>query len=272
MKLPLAAIAVLLPLLSWAQSDPLEPDDGFALFGHSMDGGQPDFTEPSNNPIGRIEGWRLSGRRLDGSSDLDWFIFNGSDYPYCQVEGEMRIIPEGGGSLRVEVLGYPRDYLLNSGIAPLTLQSCSQSPTGTTTITLLNDSSQNRSDFRTFYRLRSCTSQTGVRYRFEYRITNPGFCYAPGTVLGTVRDVRSGQPIPGAYIFSNLNDVTFSSPANGEFEMFVTSTSSIFLNFLAADYSSLGSTNVGPVEPFDYIENITLWGQPAGLIFFSGFE
>lgn len=271
MKLLLVAITVLLPLLGWAESDPLEPDDAVALLGHSMDGGRPDFTEPSNNLIGRNEGWRVSGRELDGGSDRDWFIFNGSDYPYCQVEGEMRIIPVGGANLRVEVLGYPRDLLLNPATPPLTLQSCSQSPTGTTVITLLNDSSQNRSDFRTFYRLRSCTNERGQRYRFEYRITNPGLCYAPGTVLGTVRDVRSGQPIPGAYVFSNLNDVTFSSPADGEFEMAVTSTSSIFLNFLAAGYLSLGSTNVGPVQPSDYIDNVVLWGQ-RDEIFFSGFE
>ncbi len=275
MRFVIATILLVWLAPGWAQNDPFEPDDGFPLLGASLDGGQPDFTEPSGNIIGRVEGWIINERSLDGSQDLDWITFNRADYPYCEVEGELRIVPEGSFSrnnLRVEVLGYQLDSVLDANATPLTLQSCSQAPTGTTTIPLISDFLIDRDDFRTFYRLRSCNGQSGLRYQFQYRITNPGFCNVGGNIEGTVRDVRNGAAIPGAYVFSNLNDTTFASPSDGEFKLFVTNSSDVILNFLSGNYSSVGSVNIGPVDAFDFVDDVTLWGLPAGVIFFSGFE
>ncbi len=258
-----------------AQTDPIEPDDALPFLGAGMNGGVPDFTVPSDNLIERDEGWRISGRSLDGSQDLDWMIFYGDEYPFCQVRGELRIIPVGSNAatnLQVEVLGFPRTSVIDSSVAPVVLQSCANAPRGSSTIELLNDSQINRSDFRTFYRLRNCRNSGAVEYRFELVITELGFCFALSNLEGSVRDIRNGRSINGAYIFSNQNSVAFSSPATGEFGMVVGSSNNVVLNFFAADLESVGPVSLGPVDAFDFIPGIELFGQPPGMIFFSGFE
>ncbi|MFK7955356.1 MAG: hypothetical protein AB8B96_04615 [Lysobacterales bacterium] len=275
MERTLAILLLGLWSLSSAQVDPLEPDDALPFLGAGMNGGDPDFTFPSDNIIGRDEGWRISGRSLNGSQDRDWMIFYGDEYPYCEVRGELRIIPVGSNAaanLQVEVLGYARSSVIDSTVSPVILQSCSQAPRGGSTIELLNDSLVGRSDFRTFYRLRNCRNAGVVEYRFELEITQPGFCFALSNVEGNVRDIRNGRLIKGAYIFSNQNNVTFSSPETGQFGMFVSSGSNVVLDFFSGELESVGPVSIGSVAPSDYIPGVELLGQPAGMIFFSGFE
>ena len=260
--------------LCHGQPDPFETDDALAFLGAGMDGGQPDFTTPFENQIGRIEGWRISGRQLDGNGDLDWIIFYGDEYPYCPVEAELRVIAEDNfarNNLRVEIIGYPRDFILNPGAAPLVLQSCGEAPVGDSTVTLTSVPGE-PSDFRTFYRLRSCSNSGPLNYRFEYRIIELGFCFAPSNIFGTVRDARNGRVVKGAYIYTDQNSVTFSGPADGEFQLLVFQDNAVILDFFAAGLESLGPVNIGPVSPSEFVEDVVLLGQPPGTVFFSGFE
>ncbi len=249
--------------------DPFEPDGALPFLGAGMNGGRPDFTTPSNNLIGRVEGWRIDQRSLNGGQDLDWMIFYRDEYPYCPQVGEIQVLAVDSFSranLRVEVLGYPRTTVLNPSVTPLVLQSCSQAPVGSSSIDLGKD------DFRDFYRIRSCSNAGPVNYRFEFRIIEPAFCFALSSVEGVVRDVRNNRASKGAYVYTDQNSVTFSSPDNGKFALTVFQRSDVILDFFAGDLESLGAVNIGPVAESDFITGVTLLGQPAGMIFYAGFE
>lgn len=253
------------------QAGPFEPDDTAPYLGAPMDGAQADFEGPANPALreGNEPIWLIRDRNLSDGADLDWQVFYTDRYPFVATSGRIRIYGSDSFSqanLRVEVLGYPRDVAINPGATPIVLQSCGSAPTGTAVIEL------DRDDLRSFYRVRSCNAIGGLNYEFEYRFTSSGFGFAPSNVNGTVVDVRNGHVNRGAYVFSSQNGVTFTNPDDGRFEMLIISETPISLNFLTQGLESLGAVNLGAVPQGSFVDDVVLTGQPAGMIFFSGFE
>ncbi|MEM7704120.1 MAG: hypothetical protein AAF358_01125 [Pseudomonadota bacterium] len=271
--LPASAALCLFALgVCQAQSDPFEPDDAQAFLGASMDGGQPDFIEDVGS-FDPVEGWRILGRQLDGSGDLDWQVFFRDQFQTCPVEVEVRVLAEDNfarNNLRVEILAFRRDLILNPSQAPTVLQSCAGAPVGDTAITF--ETSIFRDEFPTYYRVRSCSNSGSLNYRFEYRITSEVNCILSISVVGRVQDVRNGRVVPGAYVYSDENEITFSAPDSGVFELLTLQDDAVILDFFADGLESLGPVNIGPVSQGEAVIDVTLLGQPPGLIFFSGFE
>ncbi|MDJ0652962.1 MAG: hypothetical protein QNJ40_02330 [Xanthomonadales bacterium] len=271
MKSLLTTLLLTLLMSGSALADPFEDDDLLPYLGATMDGGSPDFLGPVNPNLrdGREPVWVIPGRSLDGNSDLDWQVFLGAEYPFVPDTGRIRIYGTdaySSANLRVEVLGYPSEIGVVPGAPSIVLQSCSTAPFGTTVIDIPRD------DLRTFYRVRNCVNAPDVNYEFEYRFTQDSFGFRLSSVYGSVLDQRNGRPIAGAFVYSNDNTTTFSNLEDGTFEMLVVSDTNVVLDFVSRDSESVGSVSIGPVPFETFVEDVVLLGQPAGLVFFSGFE
>ncbi|MEM9533869.1 MAG: hypothetical protein AAGA23_23325, partial [Pseudomonadota bacterium] len=96
------------------------------------------------------------------------------------------------------------------------------------------------------------------------------FCTLSRNVTGTVSDARSGRAV-AAYVFTNENTLTFTD-AQGDFDLVVVGASNLILDALGPGLESAGAVTVGPVDFFDITPPVALTVQPAGLVFFSGFE
>ncbi len=263
--------------------DPFEPDDPFPLAGAIINGASPDFVFPPdfdiNLELPEIERWLIQGRDLATPFDIDWFVFYIDQYLFRPLAGQIRIIPTSAFSennLRVEVATLSRDSLLNFTIVPTILQSCFDSPVGESVINL------GEADFLAFYSVRGCpgflraAEQAGADkqpYDVEFEVNDRE--RAPALVAklsGTVRDIRNGRAIPGAAVFTQVNDITFGDPETGLWQFATVNAPSIILDFLAPGLESTGPVDIGPVGPADTISNISIGAAPAGLVFFAGFE
>ncbi|MEM6574962.1 MAG: hypothetical protein AAF736_11870 [Pseudomonadota bacterium] len=277
------AALLAVPLKAQILDDPFEPDDLVPLAGALINGASPDFVFPPdidiNLELPEIERWLIQGRDLATPLDIDWFVFYIDQYLFRPLAGQIRIIPTSTFSennLRVEVATLSRDSLLNFTIVPSILQSCFESPVGESVVTL------GEADFLAFYRVRGCpgflraAEQAGVEkqpYDFEFEVNDRE--RAPALVAklsGTVRDIRNGQAVPGAAVFTQVNDITFGDPDTGLWRFATVNAPSIVLDFLAPGLDSTGPVDIGPVGPADTISNISLGAAPTGLIFFAGFE
>lgn len=278
-------MALLLSAGAHAQlfSDPFEPDDLAPLAGAIINGARPQFVFPPDfdpaTELPEIERWTISGRNLATSLDTDWVVFYIDQYIYTPLAGQIRVTPTSAFSqanLRLEIAVVTRDSLLDLSVVPTILQSCLDSPVGESVVDLTE------ANFLALYRLRGCpgifkdADSKGLGtmpYEFELEINDrQRMNNQLAKLSGTVRDVRNGQLVPGAAVFTQVNDITFGNPETGEWQFATVNASSIVLDFLAADVESIAPLDIGPVSPTDVISNIVLEAAPPGLIFFAGFE
>ncbi|MEM9533936.1 MAG: hypothetical protein AAGA23_23685, partial [Pseudomonadota bacterium] len=209
-------LLLLLPVAAPAQ-DLFEPDDTAPIEGPRLEAGRPDAVGPASPTMdgGEELSWQISGRQFAGPQDLDWFAFNHEDYPICMLRSRIRIAGADATALsrlRVELREYEEEIAINPATPFTTLQSCGEAPVGIAEVT-------QQYEFKSsyFYRLRSCTSDQGLNYDVEFRMTEDIFCTLSRNVTGTVSDARSGRAV-AAYVFTNENTLTFTD-AQGDFDL-----------------------------------------------------
>ncbi|MEM9530152.1 MAG: hypothetical protein AAGA23_04485 [Pseudomonadota bacterium] len=253
-------------------TDPFEPDDLQPLIGAIINGAQPDFVFPPNLPepvLPDIERWLIEGRDLNTLTDIDWFVFFSDQYRFTPVAGQLRVLAADAvsqASLRVEVAAFVRESLVDLTVQPKILQSCLEAPVGDTVIDL------EREDFLALYRLRACTGTRKLPYTFEFEITDREEKALLARLSGTVRDIRNNQPVTGAAVFTQTNEVAFSDLENGLWEFAMVESSDVLLDFLAVGLESEGPVSIGPVSETNVVDDVRLEAAPIGLIFFSSFE
>ncbi len=263
--------------------DPFEPDDLRPLAGGIINGAAPEVILPPDVDLDvelpDIERWTIEDRNFASALDIDWVVFYIDQYRFEPLAGQIRIVPTSVFSqqnLRVEIATFSRRSLLDFSIQPTILQSCADSPVGETVVNLTS------LDFLALYRLRSCPGaqkhqgkggSQAQPYEFEFEINERTEANNQLAKLsGNVRDLRNGQVVPGAAVFTQVNDITFGNPETGEWEFAAVSAPAVILDFLAADRESVGPVNIGPIAPTEVVSMVVLDAVPAGLVFFSGFE
>ena len=209
---------------------PGRTDDGYVKVVPSwpLDEFEDDDIPLSAKEMEIVQARSIQSRSFHEATDEDWLFITGE---CLKLSSELHVRPVDGSVLRplVEVYGTDR---LSGAVPPLATFGNCESGASPALVSVPPGVILGYN----LVRVSNCLPSISEPVIYELRYREELACTQQlARVSGTVTDAGTGAPV-SAFVLSSLNEFTVSSPATGDYQMFVTADNDFSLTALAQDY------------------------------------